>query len=87
MADTDPRDADSVLRITRITVDLTGTEIHWQGGVEAVQYLERRLALDGSAGDWEVLQTVNPPTPTTNVFRDPSTGNVEAYYRIRAEQP
>lgn len=86
-ADTDPRAPDSVLKVTSVMTDDTGTTILWQGGEEAVQYLERKRALDGSLGDWEVIQTVNPPTPIENSHRDPTTGNIESYYRLRAARP
>ncbi|MCB1124993.1 MAG: pre-peptidase C-terminal domain-containing protein, partial [Verrucomicrobiae bacterium] len=87
VADTDPWDPDSVLKITSLLSEGGGTTIFWQGGEAAVQYLERKRALDGSRGGWEVIHTVNPPTPIGNSHEDTTAGNAESYYRLRAERP
>lgn len=86
-ADTDPRDRNSILRVTDLVLDLTGTKIDWQGGVESIQILERKFDLGDGSIEWEVLQTVNPPTPATNTFHDPSSGHEKAFYRLRAQRP
>ncbi|RME92696.1 MAG: hypothetical protein D6766_09590, partial [Verrucomicrobia bacterium] len=86
-ADTDPRSAESVLRITGLEVVDGQVTIHWQGGRDAVQHVERKRALDGTPGGWEVIHTVTPPTPLENSYTDTLPGEVESYYRIRAERP
>jgi hypothetical protein len=86
-ADTDPWNPDSVLKITSLLSDDAGTTIYWQGGGDAVQYLERKPALDGSPAGWQVIHTVNPPTPVENSHEDSAGGDSESYYRIRAEKP
>lgn len=86
-ADTDPRDAGSVLRIQRVTVLGAGVEVEWQGGVEAIQYVERKWALDDSPDGWVILRTVQPGTPVSNSLTDPEAGEGAAFYRIRARRP
>ncbi|MCP5519493.1 MAG: pre-peptidase C-terminal domain-containing protein [Verrucomicrobiales bacterium] len=86
-ADTDPRDDGSVLRITRITVLGAGVEVDWQGGVEAIQYVERKQALDNRPEGWVILRTVQPGTPVSNSLTDPGAGEDGAFYRIRARRP
>jgi len=87
-ADTDPTNAASALRITG--VDLPGDDtlrVHWQGGENARQTLERAEAARLAATGWTTLVTLDPPTPvSTNVVLPVAeTGTV--FYRIRAVRP
>jgi hypothetical protein len=63
--------------------------IEWKGGREALQFLERRSALDlaSSSEPWTVVFTNRPPTaPQTNVLDTLSSGEAR-FYRLRAIRP
>lgn len=85
-ADTDPRDASSLLRIVRLVLLQDGVEIHWVGGIEANQFLEKRVLLNGSKL-WEIIYSEKAPTPLENAVKDEFAGEGSGYYRIRAERP
>jgi len=49
LADTNPTNAHSVLRLSRIVAEANGLRLEWQGGVAARQFLERSRSI-GTAG-------------------------------------
>jgi len=83
-ADTDPRDRNSLLHVTSLAPDATGVQLQWQGGSAATQYVERKFSLDDPT--WEVIQTIQPPTPATNSLHIPFGAESKAFYRIRAQR-
>jgi hypothetical protein len=89
VADTHPNQADSVLAVTAIELVGPQVRIEWKGGTEALQFLERRSALDlaSSSEPWTVVFTNRPPTaPETNVL-DPLSSGEARFYRLRAIRP
>jgi|GEM_PF-4844731 len=82
MADTDPANSNSVLKLYRIRRSENGLQIEWQGGEWATQYLECVPSLDATTGCWSVIHTQEPKTPITNWFLDLRDVE-EMYYRIR----
>ncbi len=84
LADTNPTNALSVLRLSRIVPETNGVRLEWQGGVAAKQFLERSRSLSFAENNWLTLFTNNPPTPLqTNLF-DLFGTNRALFYRIRA---
>lgn len=86
IADTDPTNPDSCLRVSGIAAGPGGLRIRWQGGTNATQYLQQARELGGTNGTWRDIFT--NPTPTysgsyTNLFET----NSRMFYRIRAERP
>lgn len=86
LADTDPKDADSVLRVIRIEPEHGGIRIDWKGGVQAWQILECRKNLTDTNEDWLPILGLPPPTSVTNAVIDMGTTNRLLFYRIRAER-
>jgi len=89
VADTNPNQADSVLAVTALGLVGQQVRIEWKGGREALQFLERRSALDlaSSSEPWTVVFTNRPPTaPQTNVLDTLSSGEAR-FYRLRAIRP
>jgi len=87
IADTDPTNARSVLRITDLELPGPGPlHLRWQGGVQAWQYVESRRTL-GTGGPWKVLFTNVPPTDTNGVFGVVGPNVSPRFYRIRAVRP
>ena len=82
IADTDPNEKTSSLRMTGIRVSDATVAIDWEGGSEAVQIVEKRAP---EATDWEAVKTLNPPTPQTNTVTDGAAQ--KGLYRIRAVRP
>jgi hypothetical protein len=86
LADTNPTNRQSVLRLLSITASNQMVNIRWQGGSNASQYLERRMAFSpGNA--WTPIFVGLPPTPGTNSFNDSNavaSGGV--FYRVRANR-
>lgn len=78
VADTDPRDSISVLRLNLRHV-AGSSELDWVGGVNATQYLLRATAPEGP---WECIYTNQPPTAASEwlEYIEPASG---AFYRIR----
>ena len=85
-ADTNPRDASSLLKIVKLVLLPDGIEIHWIGGIEANQFLEKRILLNGSEL-WEVIYTESAPTPLSNAVKDEFADEGSGFYRIRAIRP
>jgi len=84
IADTNPTDPASYLRITAIQPQPGGVSIAWQGGVEATQYLQQRLTLEDGKDTWLDIFT-NPPPTTINGNQTLLLGtNSLMFYRLRA---
>lgn len=83
VADTNPRDADSVLRIRGIERYDGMTQLLWQGGTHAWQYLEATVTVD-VPDSWELIRVVPPDTPPLLMAYDLSPTNTVRFYRIRA---
>jgi hypothetical protein len=86
IADTNPNDRDSCLRINAIQREAGGVRIVWQGGEQARQYLQRIYGLGGT-NTWTNLLITNPPTAITNSYLDTPATNRESFYRIQVERP
>lgn len=69
MADTDPNQAASVLRITQIAVTGNSCTVQWSGGTNAVQYWElcRDFATATGSPTWLLRSTYLPPTPSPGI--------------------
>jgi hypothetical protein len=84
LADTNPTNAVSVLRFTRIVSETDGVRIEWQGGVAARQFLEPCGSVGTAGENWVTIYTNHPPTPLqTNLF-DLLGTNRALFYRVRA---
>ena len=84
ICDTVPTDSNSVLRMTDVEPTGSGTTVHWKGGVQATQYLER--CTDLVSEPWVPVFTNVPPTPVTNDFTSPDAVNGVEVYRIKARR-
>jgi hypothetical protein len=84
LADTNPTNAISVLRLSRIVPEANGVSLEWQGGVAARQFLERSKSVATSGANWVTLFTNNPPTPLQTNFFDLAGTNRALFYRVRA---
>lgn len=84
IADTNPMDSNSYLRITGILPQAGGVDVQWQGGIRARQYVEARGEL--VSGDWTPIRTNEPPIPVRTNFVD-TAGQSGRHYRIKAERP
>lgn len=84
LADTDPRDTNSVLKLT---LRITATDVHidWQGGTNATQYLQKSFSLH-AVDPWFDILTNLPPTSRNATFLDSSATNGPAFYRIRVNR-
>jgi len=82
--DTNPTDAQSFLHVVRVQWATGGTEIAWQGGRMATQYVEATTALTTPPQDWKTFSTNYPPTPVSNVFTSAGDTNRLLFFRIRA---
>jgi uncharacterized protein (TIGR03790 family) len=80
LADTQPTNADSCLRMELIYDGAGGLDLVWVGGTGVVQYLERA---DRPGGPWSVVETNQPPTGRTNSWVPPG-GATSGCYRVRA---
>jgi hypothetical protein len=85
-ADTNPRDASSLLKIMAVVRLQGGVEIQWIGGVDSNQFLEKRISLSGNES-WKVIHSVTAPTATTNAAMDEFADEGSGFYRIRAVRP
>ena len=84
LADTNPTNALSVLRFSRIVPEANGVRLEWQGGVAARQCLERSRSVGAAGTNWVAIFTNSPPTPLqTNLF-DLLGTNRTLFDRIKA---
>jgi YD repeat-containing protein len=86
IADTDPTDPNSYLRITSAQVSTNGVQINWSGGSQARQYLQRISSIGGT-NTWVNIQTAQPPTVINGSYFDGSVTNGASFYRIRVDRP
>jgi 1,4-alpha-glucan branching enzyme len=79
-ADTDPKSADSVLKLLSAGMSGGNLTLKWKGGVNARQVLQKATTVTGT---WTPVFTNNPPTPLTNslVLAAP---DAQSYFRISA---
>ena len=80
MADTNPTNGASFLRMTSIAPSPDGFVIQWQGGIQATQFLQRCFDLGPNL--WLDLATSAPPTPPAGRFTN-TVGGDSLFYRIR----
>ncbi len=85
LADTDPVNAGSKLRLTSVARSGTNVSLAWVGGTESRQYLQRKSSLNST--NWITLGTNEPPLSATGSFLDTSATNSSAIYRLQAERP
>jgi hypothetical protein len=85
-ADTNPGDASSLLKIVKMMLLPDDIEIHWIGGVEANQFLEKRILLNGPES-WEVIDTGAVPATLSNAVKGEFADESSCFYRIRAIRP
>jgi YD repeat-containing protein len=86
IADTNPTDSSSYLRITSAQVSTNGVQINWSGGSQARQYLQR-ISSVGGTNTWVNIQTVQPPTAINGSYVDGAATNGASFYRIRVQRP
>ncbi len=82
LADTNPNDPDSCLKIRSIVRIRARRQIGWSGGSAATQYLE--WAKD-ARGPWTCVYTNFPPTADRAAFTH-GAGAARSFYRIRAQR-
>jgi hypothetical protein len=80
IADTDPNDVSSVLKLLSASRDGEQLTLIWQGGVNARQIVQTAAT---PAGSWTAVYTNEPPTSVTNSLLIAAPANA-AYYRISA---
>ena len=84
LADTDPTNALSVLRVTNIVFESNNVCVGWSGGQQVWQYLERAANLLDTGTIWTILWSNPPPNATATNFTDSSATNAAQFYRIRS---
>ena len=82
IADTNPNDANSNLRFTKIQ-KLPGNNLAvlWQSGINSTQFLQWKQQL-GSTSIWVNRFTNLPPTPNPSGFTNPMGTNGSGFYRL-----
>jgi hypothetical protein len=85
IADTNPTNANSNLRVLSSQVVSNGLRLTWAGGSQARQYLQRSPSM-AATSVWINLFTNQPPTAVTNSFVDTAWTNKVFFYRIKAER-
>ena len=85
IADTNPTNANSNLKIISGQVVSNNMRITWTGGSQARQYIQRSPSI-GASNSWSNLLTNQPPTALTNSFVDTTRTNGAFFYRIEAER-
>ena len=81
-ADTDPQDAESLLRVNFVGDEWGGRRVEWQGGVNAWQTIERSAEL-GEDAEWKLLWHREPPLPVSNAVIIVQSAERQ-FYRVRA---
>jgi parallel beta-helix repeat protein len=87
IADTDPRDSNSVLSVTDIVPEGDGLRIFWKGGEQAIQQIEVRSSLSPSGEPWTPTLTILPPTALSSNHLFGTPPGDRQFYRIRARRP
>ena len=86
IADTDPFDGDSNLRLLSISRYLVGgLRVDWKGGVNAWQMLDYTVRFDATCA-WETVAAFPPPRPITNAVVIFGSNPTSGTFRIRAER-
>jgi YD repeat-containing protein len=85
IAGTDPNDRNSNLRLA-IRSEPGGMRLEWQGGTNAIQFLQRSRDFDGTNIEWFDIFTNPAPTPWSNSYFDTTGTNRMDWYRIRVER-
>jgi subtilisin family serine protease len=83
LADTNPADTTSSLRIIGVSRVPAGTYVSWSGGQVSRQILQRAPS---PSGPWTDVFTNLAPTSFSGTYLDTST-NVADFYRLRVERP
>jgi hypothetical protein len=84
LADTNPTNSDSVLRVTNLTHTQGWFHIAWRGGLSAWQVVERKQDLLSPGQDWQPVYTNPPPTASTGSCVIQTEGNRTAFFRMKA---
>ncbi len=85
IADTNPRDAQSRLEISGISLLPEGLRLNWKGGQLAKQYIQTRQNLNSTSEVWtSIFTNATLPTPLTNFVVDAGATNSALFYRIKA---
>jgi hypothetical protein len=82
IADTDPADPNSNLRVTKIQPVAGGIAVIWQGGIQSTQYLQQLFNLN-STSSWVEIFTNLPPTANPSSFTNYGLTNNAGFYRVR----
>ena len=80
LADTDPTNRLSVLKLTLLGWTNGLPQVTWIGGVSRTQILERTSSL---SGPWLGVYTNTPPTPLTNTLWGAPLSGTSVFYRVR----
>lgn len=86
VADTNPTNALSVLRLCKLGLTNDGVTVAWKDGIQARQVLERSSDLVHS-GAWHPVYTNEPPTNLESEYVNTPMGNGPHFYRITVERP
>ena len=87
IANTDPTNANSVLRFTSIGPNGGGIRLDWQGGTSAWQFVMRKQDLTASTEPWVAVFTNEAPTDVMEHTIDATATNGMYFYHIRAWRP
>lgn len=79
-ADTDPKNAASLLRVDGLEFSGSSVIIHWRGGVAARRELMRATNL--ASNDWQVIERHEPPTPASGTTLDEAPP-AQGFYKLR----
>lgn len=86
VADTDPTNKSSHLRLSAIGGEGPGVRVNWQGGTASWQMLERGSLPDATTVVWRDVFTNPPPTSSDNSFVDMAGTGAVWFYRVRVER-
>ena len=82
-----PTNAQSFLAVTGMQVTGGAVRIEWQGGSDAMQYLDERAYLTDTGESWRAIFTNPPPTTVNTGYLHSGMTNSSATFRLRAERP
>ena len=84
LADLNPTNPDSKLRINAISVSGSDVKITWIGGTKAWQSIEYCRHLADPNDPWSVIYTAIPPTATINQLIHQGDPGQTGFYRLKA---
>ncbi len=87
VADTDPTNPGSLLRLKLVMRESDGLHVDWEGGTNATLFVERNSDPALPRSGWSVVQTVAPPTVAKTIVLDLAADSAVSFYRLRAERP